>query len=154
MQKPHRFAAASLAAVLAVGTVGCTLYGEKKPPTLASTTSAEQYERILWQMVAKQQWNKIAPLFSTTLVWNADGKSLNSGQVVPWLQSLNLKDAVITNASVQPNGPDMTVAYTLQLSSANGTVQNLTALSVWQQMKGGSYILIAHSQQAQAGAPN
>ena len=50
----------------------------------------------------------------------------------------------------------MTVAYTLQLSQANGTVQNLTVLSVWQQIKNGSYILIAHSQQAQpqAGAPS
>jgi hypothetical protein len=156
MRNPLRLVAIPLAIALACSTVGCTLYGEKNPPTLASTTSAEQYERILWQTVQKQQWNKISPLFSTTLVWNVDGKSLNSGQVTPWLQSLNLKDAVITNTSVQPNGPDMTVAYTLQLSIANGTVQNLTALSVWQQTKGGSYILIAHSQQAeqQAGAPN
>jgi hypothetical protein len=153
MQNPLKLAAVPLAFALAGSAIGCTLYGEKKPPTLASTTSAEQYERILWQVAQKQQWNKISPLFSTTLVWNVDGKSLSSAQVVPWLQSLNLKDAVITNASVQPNGPDMTVAYTLQLSQPNGTVQNLTALSVWQQMKNGSYILIAHSQQAQAGAP-
>jgi hypothetical protein len=156
MQKSLRFIAAPLALALACCTVGCTIYGEKKPPTLASTTSAEQYERILWQMVQKQQWNKIPALFSTTLVWNVEGKSLGSGQVVPWLQSLNLKDAVVNNVSVQPNGPDMTVAYTLQISGANGTVQSLTVLSVWQQMKNGSYILIAHSQQVQpqAGAPS
>jgi len=152
MQKPHRLVAASLAAILAGSAIGCTFYGEKKPPTLANTTSAEQYERILWQMVQKQQWNKISPLFSTTLVWNVDGKSLNSGQVVPWLQSQNLKDAVITNASVQPNGPDMTVAYTLQLSgtskdSPSGTVAGYSAMSVWQQTKGGGWILIAHSQE-------
>jgi hypothetical protein len=147
MQKSLRLAAAPLAFVLACAVVGCTIYGEKKSPTLASTTSAEQHERILWQMAQKKQWNKISPLFSTTLVWNVDGKSLGSGQVVPWLQSLNLKDAIVNNASVQPNGPDMTVAYTLQISSVNGTVQNLTVLSVWQQMKNGSYILIAHSQQ-------
>ena len=125
MQKSLRLVAAPLALVLACSTVGCTIYGEKKPPTLSSTTSAEQYERILWQMAQKQQWNKISPLFSTTLVWNVEGKSLASGQVVPWLQSLNLKDAVVNNASVQPNGPDMTVSYTLQISNANGTVQNL-----------------------------
>ena len=155
MQKSLRLVAASLALALACSSVGCTIYGEKKPPTLSSTTSAEHYERILWQMVQKQQWNKISPLFSTTLVWNVDGKSLGSDQVVPWLQSLNLKDAIVRDASVKPNGPDMTVAYTLQISNAGGTVQNLTVLSVWQQMKNGSYILIAHSQQAQpqAGAP-
>ncbi len=153
MQKSRRFIAASLALVLACCSVGCTIYGEKKPPTLASTTSAEQHERILWQMAQKQQWNKIPPVFSTTLVWNVDGKSLTSGQVVPWLQSLNLKDAVINSASVQPNGPDMTVSYTLQLSRADGTVQDLTVLSVWQQMKNGSYILIAHSQQPTSATP-
>jgi hypothetical protein len=147
MQKALRFIATPLAVVLACSSVGCTIYGEKKSPRLANTTSAEQYERILWQMAQKQQWNKISPLFSTTLVWNVDGKSLGSGQVVPWLQSLNLKDAVVNNTSVQPNGPDMTVAYTLQISNASGNVQNLTVLSVWQQMKNGSYILIAHSQQ-------
>ncbi len=148
MQKSLRLVAAPLALALACSSVGCTVYGEKKPPTLSSTTSAEQYERILWQMVQKQQWNKISPLFSTTLVWNVVGKSLGSDQVVPWLQSLNLKDAIVRDASVKPNGPDMTVAYTLQISSASGTVQNLTVLSVWQQMKNGSYILIAHSQQS------
>jgi hypothetical protein len=156
MENSLRLIAVPLALVLACSTVGCTIYGEKKPPTLSSTTSAEQYERILWQMAQKQQWNKISPLLSTTLVWNVEGKSLASSQVVPWLQSLNLKDAVVNNASVQPNGPDMTVSYTLQISNANGTVQNLTVLSVWQQMKNGSYILIAHSQQVQpqAGAPS
>ncbi len=79
MQNPLRLAAVPLALALACSAIGCTIYGEKKPPTLASTTSAEQYERILWQMVQKQQWNKISPLFSTTLVWNVDGKSLGSG---------------------------------------------------------------------------
>lgn len=147
MQKSLKLVAAALALLLACGATGCTIYGEKKPPTLISTTSAEQYERILWQMAQKQQWNRISPLFSTTLIWNVDGKSLTSSRVVPWLQSLNLKDAVINIASIQPNGPDMTVSYTLQISNANGTVQNLTVLSVWQQMKNGSYILIAHSQQ-------
>ncbi len=148
MQKSLRLAAVPLAAILACSAIGCTIYGEKKPPTLVSTTSAEQYERILWQMAQKQQWNKISPLLSTTLVWNVDGKSLTSGQVVPYLQSLNLKDAVVNNASVQPNGPNMTVIYTLQISGANGAPQNLSVFSVWQQMKNGSYILIAHSEQA------
>jgi hypothetical protein len=152
MQNPLRLAAASLAFMLACGAIGCTIYGEKKPPTLASTTSAEQYERILWQMVEKQQWNKIPPLLSTTLVWNVDGKSLTSGQVVPWLQSLNLKGALVNNASVQPNGPDMTVIYTLQISGARGGPQDFSVFTVWQQMKNGSYILIAHSEQA-ASAP-
>ena len=153
MPKPLRLLVVSLA--LAMSTTGCTLFPEQKSPTLKNTTSAEQYERILWQTVQKQQWNTISGLFSTTLVWHVDGKSLGSDQVVPYLQSLNLKDAIIRDASIKPNGPDMTVNYTLQISGPNGAPQNFSAFSVWQQVKGGSYILIAHSQQsqAQAGAP-
>jgi hypothetical protein len=153
MPKPLRLLVVSLA--LAMSTTGCTLFPEQKSPTLKNTTSAEQYERILWQTVQKQQWNTISGLFSTTLIWHVDGKSLGSDQVVAYLQSLNLKDAIVRDASIKPNGPDMTVNYTLQISGPNGAPQNFSAFSVWQQVKGGSYILIAHSQQsqAQAGAP-
>jgi hypothetical protein len=141
-----------LAFLLAAGMAGCTLYPTKNPPTLASTTSAEQHERILWQMAQKQQWDKIAPLFSTTLVWSVDGRRLTSDQIVPYLKSLNLKDAQLRDASFQPNGTDMTVSYTLQLSGASGTLQEFSAFSVWQQLKSGGYVLIAHSQQAQPGS--
>ncbi len=152
MPKSLRLLAAPLAFVLGLSVTGCTIFPEQKSPSLKNTTSAEQYERILWQTVQKQQWNNISGLFSTALVWHVDGKSLGSDQVVPYLQSLNLKDAVVRDASIKPNGPDMTVSYTLQISGANGTPQNFSAFSVWQQMKGGSYILIAHSQQSQLGA--
>lgn len=154
MPKSLGFVAAPLAFILGLSVIGCTVFPEQKSPSLKNTTSAEQYERLLWQTVQKQQWKNISGLFSTTLVWHVDGKSLGSDQVVTYLQSLNLKDAVVRDASVRPNGPDMTVTYTLQISGPNGAPQDFSAFSVWQQMKGGSYILIAHSQQAQAGAPN
>jgi hypothetical protein len=38
---------------------GCTIYGEKKPPTLKSTTSAEQYERIFWSAVKAKNWQQV-----------------------------------------------------------------------------------------------
>jgi hypothetical protein len=154
MRNPLRAIAILLAAVASLSSIGCTLYAPKNPPTLKSTTSAEQYERIMWQMVEKQQWNKISPLFSTTMVWHVDGKSLGPDQVVPYLQSLKLKDAVVTNVSVHPNGPDMTVAYTLQFSNnagSAGCTADYLVLGVWQQMKDGSYILTAHSEQRTGG---
>jgi len=142
-----------VACLLAAGMAGCTLYGAKNPPTLASTPSAEQHERILWQMVQKQQWDKIAPLFSTTMVWSVDGRRLASDGVVPYLKSLSLKDAQVREASFAPNGADMTVSYTLQLSGASGALQEFSAFSVWQQLKNGGYVLIAHSQESEPGNP-
>ena len=152
MQTPTRLFAVTLGLLLTTGSIGCTLYPEKKPPTLASTTSAEQHDRIFWEMVQKQQWDKVSPLLSKTLVWNVNGRTLNNDQVVPYLRSLSLKEVVVRDAAIQPNGPDMTVTYTLQISAADGTPQDFSVFSVWQQLKGGNYILIAHSQQPQAAS--
>jgi hypothetical protein len=152
MPKPLRFTAIPLALLLSVGTVGCTLYSEKNPPTLATTTSAEQHDRILWQMAKSGQWAKISPLFSTTLVWSVDGKALSGEETLSYLKSLHLRDAVVRDAAVKPNGPDMTVTYTLQVSDMNGGLREFAAFSVWQQIKGGGYLLIAHSQQGLVAA--
>ena len=50
---------------------------------------------------------------------------------------------------VKPNGPDMTLNYTLQLSSAGGPLQTYTAISVWQQVASG-WILTVHTEQPQS----
>jgi hypothetical protein len=140
--------AASLAAV---GISGCTIYGEKKPPTLKSTTSAEQYERLFWAAVKKKNWVQIPGLLGANVMYSVGGKVLSSDQVVPYLQSLNIVDTTISGMVVKPNGPDMTLSYTLQLASAAGPLQTYTAISVWQQVAQG-WILIVHTEQLQTAA--
>jgi hypothetical protein len=80
-------------------------------------------------------------------VYHVGGKILSKDQVVPYLQGLTIADFTITNMVVKPNGVDMTLSYTLQLSSATG-LQTFTAISVWQQVPKG-WILIAHSEHPQ-----
>ncbi len=137
--------AASLAAV---GLSGCTVYGEKKPPTLKSTTSAEQYERIYWNTVKSKKWVQVPGLLAANVVYSAGGKVLGKDQVVAYLQGLNLADFTVTDMVVKPNGADMTLIYTLQFSSAGAPPHTLNAISVWQQI-GQSMILIAHAENAQ-----
>ena len=127
---------------------GCTIYGVKNPPTLKSTTSAEQYERILWSAVKAKNWQQIPGMLAANVIYSAGGKVLNKDQVVPYLQGLNLTDFNITAMVVKPNGPDMTLNYTLQLSSSGGPPQNISAISVWQQVAQG-WILIVHTEQLQ-----
>ena len=134
-----------LAATLDVGLSGCTIYGEKKPPTLKSTTSAEQYERIFWSAVKAKNWQQLPGMLAANVMYSAGGKVLSKDQVVPYLQGLNLTDFTITNMVVKPNGPDMTLSYTLQLSSAEGPLQTFTAISVWQQVGPGLDPHRAHS---------
>ena len=142
--------ASLLAAALAtVGLSGCTVYGEKKPPTLKSTTSAEQFERIFWSTVKAKKWQQLPGMLAANVMYNAGGKVLSKDQVVSYLQGLNIADFTITNMVVKPNGVDMSLSYTLQLSSAGGPVQTLTAISVWQQVAQG-WILIAHAEQPSA----
>jgi hypothetical protein len=138
-----------LISILLATLTGCTLYGDKKPPTLKSTSSAEQYERILWDTVKDKHWEKVPGLLSNNLMYSASGKPLTKDQAISFLQSENITGVSITNMVVKPNGPDMTLNYTLQLSLANGQPQTLTAVSVWQQV-GSNWILIAHMEQPSA----
>ena len=136
-----------LAAVM--GLSGCTIYGAKKTPTLKSTTSAEQYERIFWSAVKAKNWQQVPGMLAANVMYSAGGKVLSKDQVVPYLQGLNIADFTITGMVVKPNGPDMTLSYTLQLPSAGGQAQTLAAISVWQQVSSG-WILIAYCEQPQA----
>jgi Domain of unknown function (DUF4440) len=138
-----------LAAALAtVGLSGCTIYGEKKP-ALKTTTSSEQFERLFWAAVKAKNWQQLPGMLAANVMYHVGGKVLSKDQVVPYLQGLNMTDFTITNMVVKPNGVDMSLSYTLQLSSASGPLQTLTAVSVWQQAAQG-WILIAHTQQPQS----
>jgi hypothetical protein len=142
--------ASLLAAALAtLGLSGCTIFGEKKNPNLKSTTSSEQYERLFWSAVKAKNWQQLPGMLAANVMYSVGGKVLSKDQVVPYLQGLNIADFTISNMVVKPNGVDMTLSYTLQLSSGNGPLQTLTAISVWQQAAQG-YILIAHTQQPQS----
>jgi hypothetical protein len=141
--------ASLLAAALAtVGLSGCTIYGEKKP-ALKSTTSSEQFERLFWSAVKAKNWQQLPGMLAANVMYHVGGKVLTKDQVVPYLQGLNITDFTITNMVVKPNGVDMNLSYALQLSSAGGPLQTLTAVSVWQQAAQG-WILIAHTQQPQS----
>ncbi len=134
--------------MLAAGLSGCTVYGSKNPPTLKSSTSAEQYERITWANVRAGKWNDITPLLAPNVVYEVQGRVLARDQIVPYLQSEKIAEFVISNMAVKPNGADMTLSYSIQLSVPGGKMQSLLAVSVWQQVKSG-WILIVHTEQPQ-----
>jgi Domain of unknown function (DUF4440) len=133
----------------AMSLSGCTVYGVKNPPTLKTTTSAEQYQRIFWSAVKAKNWQQVPGLLAANVMYSAGGKVLSKDQVVSYLQGLNVSDFTISGMVVKPNGPDMTLSYTLQLPSAGGQAQTLAAISVWQQV-GSGWILIAYCEQPQA----
>jgi hypothetical protein len=143
--------AANLAIMAVLGPAlgplsGCTVYGVKNPPTLKSTTSAEQYERIFWAKVRDRKWQEITALLGPNVIYAVSGKVLGRDEIVPYLQALKIRDFSIVDMAVRPNGPDMTLSYNIQFSSPDGKMQSFLAVSVWQQVRGG-WILIVHTEE-------
>jgi hypothetical protein len=121
--------------VLAIFLSGCTIGAEVKP-TLGTTTSAEQVQRIFWQDVKDGKWLTVQSLLVDTVTWRNGNQVLTRDQIVPYLQQLHVKDFLISNLMVKGNQDDMTVLYDLQMTTGNSAQQlvNLHAVAVWQQV--------------------
>ena len=88
-----------------MGLSGCTIYGVKNPPTLKSSTSAEQYERIFWTAVKEKKWQALPGMLGANVMYSAGGKLLSKDQVQPYLQGLNVADFTITRNGGQAKRP-------------------------------------------------
>lgn len=121
--------------VLAIFLSGCTIGAEVKP-TLGTTTSAEQVQRIFWQDVKDGKWLTVQSLLVDNVTWRSGNQVLTHDQIVPYLQQLHVKDFLISNLVVKANENDMTVLYDLQVTPGSSGQQpvNLHAVAVWQQV--------------------
>jgi hypothetical protein len=126
--------------VVSMALTGCTLYGPKNPPTLKTTTSAEQYQRMFWQAVKAKNSVQLPGMLAANVMYSAGGKVMGKDDTLAYLRDLNLADFTITDMVVKPNGPDMTLSFTLTRPS--GTVH---AIAVWQQVSSG-WILTAYCE--------
>jgi hypothetical protein len=134
----------TVAGVAALALWGCTVYPEQKQPTLTQTTSAEQVNRIFWQDVEQAKWAQANALLAPNAVWRVNGEVVPRARIVPWLQSLGVHGAQVSDVTLTPAVNDMNLVYTVQVqsdkavsagASANcaGRPQTLSALAVWQQ---------------------
>jgi hypothetical protein len=137
-------AGAAIAGIAALALSGCTVYPEKKQPSLAQTTSAEQVDRIFWQDVEQGKWTEANALLAPNAVWRVDGQVIPRAQVVPWLKSLGIHGVQVSDMKLTPAVNDMNLVYTVQIqaekvvsaqvgTSGAGKPQTLSALAVWQQ---------------------
>jgi hypothetical protein len=124
---------------------GCTIYGVKKPPTLSSSTSAEQYQRMFFSAVKDKKWVQVPGMLAANVMYSAGGKTMSKDQVIPYLQGLNVTDYSINDLVVKPNGPDMTLSFMLQTPSAGGQTQTVHAIAVWQAVSSG-WVLTAYCE--------
>lgn len=133
-------------AVLALG--GCTLFPAGKSPSLKTTTSAEQTERIFWQAASKKDFATVTSLIAAgALFVERDGSVLTREQFIEHLKSAAPADYAIGQVTVRPQGNDMILAYSASVREANVSVTvGVTIVSVWQQTRNSGWTLIARSE--------
>jgi hypothetical protein len=143
-----------IAVVLLGSLTGCTIYGEKKPPTVASTTSAEQLERIYWDSVKKGNWQQVVALQGPSVLFtNRAGDHLSGPQWTDFLKQNPPSEYMIGAVEVRPQGADMVLSYFASVTSKNSTSPvELAVVSVWQQV-GANLLMVAHSETPRTAAP-
>jgi Domain of unknown function (DUF4440) len=115
---------------------GCA--GPPKHPTWSNATGAEQHERLLWQAVQNNDWSNVERRISPTFVGvNADGQMFDRAGWLQMLKTAQVREFSMGEAQVQPEGPDMKVAYVfhIQASGIGAPAAGLRVVSVWQQLK-------------------
>jgi hypothetical protein len=131
-----------LSAPSAVMLTGCALYPDKQPPTLETTTSAEQVQRIFWQDVAGAKWVQANALLAPKVVWRIGNRVIPREQIIPWFQAAGIAAAQVNQVELQPAVNDVNLVYTLQVQAAHGLAggtdcagqpQTWSTLAVWQQ---------------------
>jgi hypothetical protein len=134
----------TITGIAALALAGCTVYPDQKQPTLKQTTSAEHVGRIFWQDVEQGKWTEVNALLAPNAVWRVDGQVVPRAQIVPWLQSLGVHGAQVSDLALTPAVNDMNLVYTVQIQAEKavaaeagtacaGRPQTLSALAVWQQ---------------------
>jgi hypothetical protein len=137
-----------LIAVVALTTLaGCHIYPEKRPPTLDSTTSAEQFERLYWKAVASSDWKQVAALQAPNVLFTTrNGDHISGEQWIEWLKQSPPAEYLIGAVQLRPQGADRVVSYDVSLTQKNSpTPINLAVVSVWQQV-GENLIMVVHSE--------
>jgi len=123
--------------VLAIGCAGlsgCTL-NALGGPTLSTTTSAEQTQRLFWENVKQGKWQTVQALLLPNITWRNGSRVLSREQILPYLKQLQVKDYLLTDVTVKPNSNEMTVVYRIQITTASSSQPlNLSAVAVWQQL--------------------
>lgn len=116
---------------------GCA--GSPKHPTWSNATGAEQYERMMWKAVERQDWKEmdrhLAPIFTGV---NGSGQLFDHAGWIEYWKSHPIRQASLGEVSVQPAGDDMVVTYVLGLldASEQSPAFPLRTVSVWKDVKG------------------
>jgi ketosteroid isomerase-like protein len=138
-----RFRLSILLVILAL--TGC--WKEPSKYNWSNAPGAEQHERLMWQAIRNQEWNEVEHHLTPSFVGiSATGQQFDRAGWVEHLKAMQVRDFSVGEMTVQPNGPDMVIAYEAHVSgeqSAQPSANNgVRVVSVWQQLKRGWVLIL------------
>ncbi|HEY6270724.1 MAG TPA: nuclear transport factor 2 family protein [Terriglobales bacterium] len=151
-EKRHLIPSGSLVFSVVLGLVltGCTIGRAPKHPNWKNATGAEQYERLMWQAIREKNWKDVEYRLAPTFVGvNQKGAAFDRAGWLEYWKSVTLTDFSLGELKVQPNGPDMTITYVLELNGGR-SASLFRVVSVWQQVKGGWRLIACSHTSIQA----
>ncbi len=136
--------------LLSGGCFSCTIW--KNPPRgWGGATGGEQLERQLWKEISQQHWSSVQRHLASNFTLTTPAGFYGPKEALEFWKQLQLQDYSLGNFQLQPNGADVTVAYTISVSGSNGSGDGPASggvpayvMSVWQEV-GTRWLLIAQS---------
>jgi hypothetical protein len=120
--------------VVCLFIAGCA--GSPRHPAWSNATGAGEYERLMWKAIQEKEWNTVERRMSATFVGvNPEGQGFDRAGWLAYWKSASIREFVLGEVSVQPEGPDMKVTYVLQFhSDGSKSAAGSRVVSVWQQI--------------------
>ena len=127
--------------------IGCTMWGQHSARNWADATGGEHLEHLFWQNAKSGTWNDLGRHLSTTFVCVTPEGTFDRDATIERLKQLQLKEFVLSDLEVHPNGNDMVVTYTISLQgtlAGRALSPRMRDVTVWQHAAHG-WMAIMHS---------
>ena len=122
--------------VVAALLCGCTLWRAKRDPGWSIATSADQFERLMWEAVQKQDYKEVERHLGSTFVASRPDGTLDRAAALQHLRLMQITSFEMSNIQTAPAGNDTVVTYVLVL---HGRLNNqplpadpMRVMAIWQ----------------------
>jgi ketosteroid isomerase-like protein len=115
---------------------GCTMWRAKAKPGWSAATSADQYERLMWEAIQEQDYPQVERHLSATFVQSRPTGTLDRATVLQQIRLMRITSFEMSDVQTAPAGNDTIVTYMLVL---HGTIESsalpsepMRVMAIWQ----------------------
>jgi ketosteroid isomerase-like protein len=127
---------------------GCTMWRAKRNPGWSAATSADQYERLMWEALQKRDYKEVDRHLSSTFVASRPAGTLDRAAAVQHFRLMHITTFEMSDVQTAPAGNDTVVTYLLVLQGSLADqplpAEPMRVMSIWQTTPHG-WLAIAQS---------